>query len=445
MAAVMVLFLFSIVLAAAETAFTGMSRIRALALDEEGRKGAHRLAQMLERPERTLNVLLLLVLVCQMTSASLLGVVLEGAFGSAGLVFGLVIQIVIYFVIGEVAPKTYAIQHPDRAALRLSGFLWAISNFWPLRLISTGLIGLANVLLPGRGLKEGPFVTEKDLRTMADVAADEEAIEREERRLIHSIFEFGDTVVREVMLPRPDMIAVEADAMVEDAITQAIDAGYSRIPCYEDSTDNIVGLVYLKDLVQQARSGAGSQSVRIVVRDAVFVPESKRVAELLREMQTEKFHMAIVVDEYGGTAGLVTMEDLLEEIVGEISDEYDTEEPGVERLVGGGIRAPGRTSIDDVSEALGMELPDAEWDTVGGLVFNLLGHVPEANETVRFQGLEFRTERVEGRRIASVSIVPVSPGSDLGGSDPGESDAGEAEAGESDAAVSSSSRPGDTP
>jgi CBS domain containing-hemolysin-like protein len=427
-AAVTVLFLFSIVLAAAETAFTRMSRIRALALDEEGRKGAHRLAQMLERPERTLNVVLLLILVCQMTSASLLGVVLEGTFGSAGLVFGLMIQIVIFFVVGEVAPKTYAIQHSDRAALKLSGFLWAISNFWPLRLISKGLIGLANVLLPGRGLKEGPLVTEADLKTMADVAADEDAIEREERRLIHSIFEFGDTVVREVMLPRPDMIAVEADAMVEDAITQAIDAGYSRIPCYEDSTDNIVGLVYLKDLVQQARSGAGSQSVRIVVRDAVFVPESKRVAELLREMQTEKFHMAIVVDEYGGTAGLVTMEDLLEEIVGEIADEFDAEEPGVERLAGGGIRAPGRTSIDEVSEALGIELPDAEWDTVGGLVFNLLGHVPEANETVRFQGLEFRTERVEGRRIASVSIVPVPP---------------EPDDDESDASVSTSSRSGD--
>ena len=406
------LFLFSIVLAAAETAFTRMSRIRALALDEEGRKGAHRLAQMLERPERTLNVVLLLILVCQMTSASLLGVVLEGSFGGAGLVMGLVVQIVIFFVIGEVAPKTYAIQHSDRAALKLSGFLWAISNFWPLRLISRGLIGLANVLLPGRGLKDGPFVTEKDLRTMADVAADEEAIEREERQLIHSIFEFGDTVVREVMLPRPDMIAVEADATVEDAITQAIDAGYSRIPCFEGTTDNIVGLVYLKDLVQQARAGAGGQSVRIVVRDAVFVPESKRVAELLREMQTEKFHMAIVVDEYGGTAGLITMEDLLEEIVGEISDEYDTEEPGVEQLPGGGIRAPGRTSIDEVSEALGIELPDAEWDTVGGLVFNLLGHVPETNETVRFQGLEFRTERVDGRRIASVSIVPVTLRSD---------------------------------
>ena len=148
--------------------------------------------------------------------------------------------------------------------------------------------------------------------------------------------------------------------------------------------------------------------MRVAVRDAVFVPEQKRVAELLREMRTQKFHMAIVVDEHGGTAGLVTLEDLLEEIVGEIVDEYDIEEPGVEPLAGGGIRAPGRTPIDDVNEVLGVELPDTEWDTVGGLVFNLLGHVPEAGETVRFQGLEFRTERVEGRRIASVAIVPVA-------------------------------------
>ena len=147
--------------------------------------------------------------------------------------------------------------------------------------------------------------------------------------------------------------------------------------------------------------------MRVAVRDAVFVPESKRVAELLREMRTQKFHMAIVVDEHGGTAGLVTLEDLLEEIVGEIVDEYDQEEPGVEPLPGGGIRAPGRTPIDEVNEALDAELPDTDWDTVGGLVFNLLGHVPEAGETVRCQGLEFHTERVEGRRIAMIAIRPV--------------------------------------
>jgi putative hemolysin len=417
LAAILVLFLASIVFAMAETAFTRMSRIRALALEEEGKKGAGRLAIMLERPERTLNVLLLLVLVAQLTSASLLGALLERAFGSAGLLIGLLVQIIVYFVIGEVAPKTYAIQNPDRAALRLSGFLWAITNFPPLRLLSHGLIGVANAMLPGHGLKEGPFVTEEDLRTMADVAADEDAIESEERRLIHSIFEFGDTVVREVMLPRPDMVAIEADETIEAAIERAITGGFSRIPVYEDSSDNILGLVYLKDLVHRARQGAGAQPVRSAVREAQFVPEQKRVAELLREMQTEKFHMAIVVDEYGGTAGLVTLEDLLEEIVGEITDEYDVEGPGVEQLPGGVIRVPGNTPIDDVSEALGRELPDTEWDTVGGLVFNLLGHVPEAGESVKFQGLEFRAERVVGRRIQSVLITPRDEPDDAESSD----------------------------
>jgi CBS domain containing-hemolysin-like protein len=411
LAIVVALFLFSILLAGAETAFTRMSRIRALTLEEEGSRGGARLARMLEQPERTLNVVLLLVLIAQLTSASLLGALLDGAVGSWGLVIGLVLQIILYFVIGEVAPKTYAIQNPERAALRVSGFLWAITNFPPLRLLSRGLIGLANTLLPGKGLKQGPFVTEEDLRTMADVAADEDAIEREERRLIHSIFEFGDTVVREVMRPRPDMVAIESTETIETAIETAIEGGFSRIPCFEETTDNIIGIVYLKDLVHRARAGAGQQPVKVAVREAVFVPEQKRVAELLREMRTQKFHMAMVVDEYGGTAGLVTLEDLLEEIVGEIVDEYDTEEPGMERLSGGGIRAPGGTPIDELNEALGVELPDTEWDTVGGLVFNLFGHVPEAGESVRFQGLEFRTERVEGRRILSVAITPTSNGS----------------------------------
>ena len=251
------------------------------------------------------------------------------------------------------------------------------------------------------------FVTEEDLRAMADVAADEETIEVEERKLIHSIFEFGDTVVREVMLPRPDMVAIAADATVEQAIEAAIEGGYSRIPAFEGTTDNIVGLVYLKDLVGRARAGSADEPVRASLRPAVFVPEQKRVAELLREMQSEQFHMAIVIDEYGGTSGLVTLEDLLEEIVGEITDEYDVEAPRVERLPDGSLRVPGRTAIDDVSEELGVELPDTEWDTVGGLVFNLLGHVPVEGEAVRFQRLEFRTERVQGRRIVSVVICPV--------------------------------------
>ena len=407
--AVLGLFVFSVFLALAETAFTSMNRIRALTLAEEGNGRAARLADMLERRERTLSSLLLLVLVSQLTSASLLGILLDRQAGAFGVVIGLVLQIVVFFVIGEVAPKTYAIQNTDRAALLVTPFLHAITVFRPLKVLSQGLIGLANIVLPGRGLKAGPFVTEEDLRTMADVAADEESIETEERRLIHSIFEFGDTVVREVMRPRPDMIAIEADATVDEGIERAIEGGFSRIPVYEETTDNIVGIVFLKDLARRAHEGGGGEPLRGLVRDSVFVPEQKRVAELLREMQKNQFHMAIVVDEHGGTAGLVTLEDLLEEIVGEIVDEYDVEEPGVERLPDGSLRVPGRFPIDDLNEHLGVELPDTEWDTVGGLVFNLLGHVPVEGETIKFQGLQFRTERVQGRRIVTV-LISHAPG-----------------------------------
>jgi putative hemolysin len=408
---VVVLFVFSIFLAMSETAFTRMSRIRALALADEGNKRAQRLAVMLEQPQQTLNSVLLLVLVSQLTTATLIGVLLEGAAGAWGVVIGIVLQIFLFFVIGEVAPKTFAVQHTERAALSVTPLLWFLTQFAPLRWLSKLLIGVANVVLPGKGLKTGPFVTEEEIRTMADVAASEDVIEREEQALIHSIFEFGDTVVREVMQPSPDVLTVDCDETIEAGISAAIERGYSRLPCRDG--DDIIGLVYLKDMVRRARDGEGDQPLRTAVRPAIFVPEQKRVAELLREMQTEHFHMAVVVDEYGATSGIVTMEDLLEEIVGEIADEYDVERPGVERLDDGSVRLPGRMPIDEASDELGIELPDAEWDTIGGLMLNLLGHVPETGESVRFENLELIAEDVQERRIGTVHIVQVPEEADV--------------------------------
>ena len=402
-------FAFSALLALAETAFTKMGRIRALALAEEGSRRAERLAHLLETPERTINAVLLAVLVCQFTAATLAGVLLE-RLGPVAIGLGTVGQVVVFFVFAEVMPKTFSIQHTDRAALMVTPLLGFLTRFGPLRVMSRGLIGMANVILPGKGLKQGPFVSEEEIRTMADVAAAEEAIEREERRLIHSIFEFGDTLVREVMRPRPDIVSVEVDHTIDEALDAAISAGYSRLPACEGGTDNIVGLVFLKDLARRSRAGHGADPVRTALRPAVFVPETKRVAELLREMQTRQFHMAIVVDEYGDTAGLVTLEDLLEEIVGEIADEYDVERPPLEHLPDGGLRVAGSLSINDLNEELGADLPHEEWDTVAGLVFTLLGHVPAEGEAVAFQGYELRTERVVGRRIASVLIHRVPTG-----------------------------------
>jgi CBS domain containing-hemolysin-like protein len=237
------------------------------------------------------------------------------------------------------------------------------------------------------------------------VAEAAEVIEDEERELIHSIIEFGDTVAREVRVPRPDMVAVEGRDKVSDVLEVAIAAGYSRIPVYEQGIDDIVGIVYVKDLVRATREGRADVAVREFLRPPHFVPETKRVAELMREMQREKFHMAIVVDEYGGTSGLVTLEDLIEELVGEIVDEFDVEEPQVEWLPNGDSRVSARLPVDELNELLHAELPEGDWDSVGGLMLDLLGHVPSEGESVDFDGHRLIAERVQGRRIGRVRIT----------------------------------------
>jgi CBS domain containing-hemolysin-like protein len=274
-----------------------------------------------------------------------------------------------------------------------------VSNL--LLLISNGLM----VLLPGKALPKGPFISEEEIRHLVDVAEEEEEIEEEERELIHSIFEFGDTVVREVMVPRPDMIAIRAESSMDEALEKIIEVGYSRIPIFDGDTDNIIGVVYAKDLLKRVHEGKKDVKLSSLGRAPTFVPEQKKVSELLREMQDQRVHMAIVVDEYGGTAGLVTIEDLIEEIVGEIVDEYDKEEPLVEPIDENTIRVDAKMQIDEVNELLDVELPHEEWDTVGGLVFGLTGRVPLAGEVVRYDALEFTTERVTGRRIQKVVIA----------------------------------------
>ncbi|HUS60606.1 MAG TPA: hemolysin family protein [Acidimicrobiales bacterium] len=396
-------------LAMAETALTRMNRVKAMTLQEEGRRGATALLKIVEHPERALNPVLLLLLMCHLIAATLVGVMVERiAEGWLGLVIAMAFEITVIFVLAEAAPKTWAVQHGERAALMTSPFVATVANFPPLRMLSRGLIGLSNVILPGKGLKQGPFVTEQEILAMADVAMEEEVLEREERALIHSIIEFGDTVSREVMVPRPDMVAVEGHANVSDVLEVAIAAGYSRIPVFGQGIDDIIGVIYTKDLIRLTREGKGDLPVSDIMRNAAFVPEMKRVSELMREMQKGKFHMAIVVDEYGGTAGLVTLEDLIEELVGDIVDEFDVEEAQAEALVDGGYRVNARMPIDEVNELLNSKLPEGDWDTVGGLVFNLLGHVPSEGEAIDCDGHRLAAEKVQGRRIGRVRITPHS-------------------------------------
>jgi CBS domain containing-hemolysin-like protein len=404
LATIVVLLLVSVFLAMAETALTRMTRSKAQALADDNRWGANRLLELVSHPERFLNGVLLVVLVCQLVQATLTGVLADRLFGPWGIAVATFVNVVLVFVLAEAAPKTWAIEHPEQAALVAAPPVAAMVRFWPLRIISRGLIGLTNVILPGKGLKEGPFVSEEELLALADVAVEEEVIDAEERELIEQIIEFGDTIVREVMVPRPDMLSIDADFRVADAMEVVLMNGRSRVPVCGDGIDDIVGIAYAKDLMRAGRDGGDGAPVSEVVRAAHFVPETKRIAQLLPEMQARKFHMAIVVDEYGGTAGLVTLEDLLEELVGEIVDEFDREDPMIEPQADGSVKVQARMAIDEVNDLLRSELPEGDWDTIGGLMFHLLGHVPDEGETTTCDGHLLTAEQVQGRRIGVVRV-----------------------------------------
>ena len=405
--AVVVLVAFAALLAAAETALTNLPRAKALALAEEGRRGAPSLLRLLEHRERYLNPVLLLILLCHLTTAAMVGIVANSYVGPVGIALSVVVVAVVIYVVAEAAPKTYALQHPDRTALFVAPIVSVLAGFPPVRILTRALIRLSNILLPGKGRDEGPVVSEEELLAFAEVAMEEGEIETEERTLIRSIIDFGDTVAREVMVPRPDMVTCEASSTADAVIDLALEHGFSRIPVVgEGGVDDTLGVVYVKDLMRAARDGRNREPVAGLVRPAMFVPETKRVPELMREMQATKQHMAIVVDEYGGTAGLVTLEDLIEELVGEIVDEYDADTPQVERLPNGDLRVSGRLSLDEANEDLGLDLPTGDWDTVAGLVFTQLGHVPEQGEAVDVVGYRLCADVVDGRRIERVRITP---------------------------------------
>jgi CBS domain containing-hemolysin-like protein len=317
----------------------------------------------------------------------------------------------VIFVFFEAVPKNWAVHNPERAALFSAPIVSSVVRFPPVRFVSSLLIGLANLIIGRSGESEDgirpSYITDSELKAMADVAHEEHVIEHQERTFIHSIIDFGDTVVREVMVPRPDMVTVEADDSVTVALEAALAAGFSRIPVHEDRIDDIIGIAYTKDLVRAERVGKAAQPVRDSARPAKFVPESKEVSALLRQMQEEKFHMAIVVDEYGGTAGLVTLEDLLEELVGEIVDEFDQEAPSVERRPDGSVLVSARYSVDDADDLLGAQLPQGPWDTVGGLMLDLVGRVPDEGDSVEIDGFRLTALEVRGRRIGRVRIVPI--------------------------------------
>jgi putative hemolysin len=401
------LLLLAMGLSAAEAAIGRVSRPRAEELAAEPRRGAGALLELVRQPERYVTTVVFLRIVCEIVQATFVGIGADRVFGIVGMVIAIALDVAIVFVVAESAPMTWAVLNPEGVALRAARPVRALAGFPPLRLAARALIGLTNVVLPGRGLKLGPFVSsEEEALAVADLGVDEGVIEEDERELIASIIEFGDTLVREVMVPRPDMITVPADFRVADVMEVMLLNGYSRLPIIGEDIDDVVGLAYAKDLMGAERDRKQDVPVVQLARPARFVPETKRVPDMLREMQRHKSHMAIVVDEYGATAGLVTLEDIIEELVGEIVDEFDVDDPVVEPLPGGGVRVHGSAPLDQVNDVLRIRLPVGDWDTIGGLVYGRLGHVPAEGETVDVDGWRLTAQRIQGRRIGRVTITP---------------------------------------
>ena len=416
-----VLVIVAALLIMAETAIGRVSRGRAEEMQREGLRGSARLLDVvLDRP-RYVNVLLFLSTVATVTAIALVSYVgIAGLQEDRGwpvwlaLLVVVGIMVIINYVVLGVAARTLGRQHADRIARRSAGVASLLAGV--LGPLATLLIILGNALTPGRGYREGPFATQAELRELVDIAEAEDLIEDDERQMIHSVFELGDTFVREVMVPRTEMIFIERHKTLRQALSLGLRSGFSRIPVIGENSDDVVGIVYLKDVVRRVfdrRDAEQTENVESLMRPAFMVPDSKQVDELLKDMQAARTHMAIVVDEYGGTAGLVTIEDVLEEIVGEIDDEYDTAAPEVARLDDDSVRVSSRMHVDDFADLIDIDVEseDEGVDTVLGLMGKRLGRVPIPGATIDLEGWRLTAEQGIGRRnrISSVLAVRLAP------------------------------------
>lgn len=384
---------------------------RALRLEHEHPKRGKLLVAIADNPRPYLTASLLVMLISRVTAMVLITALMvrEGVVFAE--VFAILLLTFVLFHLVELAPRTWILERPDQVMLISARPVFFIGKaLLPLSIAMVRINRLFLFLLPGRGVPRGPITSEEEIKSIIDVAQSEDVIEPSEREMIHSIFEFGDTVVREVMVPRPDMVCLEANTRFKDALDTMLESPYSRMPVIDGEIDNVVGTIYLKDLVKKSRNGSSkAKTAKDVARETHFVPESKKVTELLREMREKKTHMMVVVDEYGQVSGLVTLEDLLEELVGEISDEYDREEPIVEEIDPTTLRVDARLGIDELNDLLTASLPHEEWDSVGGLIGAILGRVANEGDEVAVDGIRFEVEETKGRRIAKVLVHHSAP------------------------------------
>ena len=408
-----VLVLLSALFSLSETAITAVSRLKIRHMVEQKVRGSRALQRLREYPSRLLGAVLIgnnivnigaSALATSMIIDYLTKIGFERVSYSVGIATGIMTFIILVFA--EIVPKTIAIRNADKMALITAPFIdFLAAALQPiiqvLSFISSPLVSIFGAKIP----QKGPFLSREEMRMLLAISEKEGAIEEEEREMISSIFEFGSTIAREVVTPKPDMRCIEVSEGIKNAVDLMIESGHSRIPVYEGSLDNILGVINAKELLKTVNSGIGILTIRDFLRPVLVIPESKKVDELLHQMQAARMHIAVTVDEYGTTTGLITLEDLMEEIIGEFHDEFEKEEKVFEQTDRNVWVVDAKQRVSDVNKELGIKIPEGEYDTLSGFVFSLLGKLPIVGDEVKYDDIAISVERIHKRRILKVKIV----------------------------------------
>lgn len=410
LALLVIFIMLSAFFSASESALMSVSKVKIRHAVQEGDDRARTVDLLLKNPSKLLTTILVGNNVVNIASSALATTLALHIWGPQGALISTVVMTFAVLIFGEIAPKTFATQNAERIAYFSSPYLLFLSAvIKPLIRVLVKITNLLVRLAGGDPHQERPFVTEDEIIRFVNVGEEEGVIEEGEKEMIHSIFEFDDTVVREIMVPRIDIVAVEVDIPLREAVELIIEHGHSRIPVYNGTIDNIIGILYAKDLLQFVHTDYGELTVSKLLRRAYYVPENKKVNQLLSELRKERVHMAILLDEYGGTAGIVTIEDLIEEIVGDIQDEYDVEDADYSFISNAELIIDAGMPIDEFNDLLNVSLPEEDYDTVGGVVLSILGHLPVPGEQLEYDHLILTIQEMTGHRILKIHVALLNP------------------------------------
>lgn len=405
-AILIVCLIFSALFSASETALMSLSKIRVKQMVENKEKGANKINKLLSDPSRLLSAILIGNNVVNIGASSLMTSLAIDVFGNTGVGVATGIMTLLILIFGEITPKSLAAQNSEKISLRLSGFVeFVIIIVTPISFVLTIITSFMVKILGGKVDKNKPFITQEELKTMVNVSYKEGVLEGEEKDMIYNVFDFSDSEVNDVMVPRTEIVAIEVDLPYEEIIDIINKEQYSRIPVYENTIDNIIGVLYVKDLLFLDSNKEAHFDLRKYMRQPYFTPEFKSIKELFKEMRTNRTHMVVIIDEYGGTEGIVTIEDVVEEIVGDIEDEYDKDIIKMEVIKEDEYLVNGNVRIDAINDLIGTHIESEDYDTIAGFVIGIIDRLPELGEEIEYENIKFIVESIDRNRIKKIRIL----------------------------------------